>query len=427
MQVKKLFPEDTQAQLTITANQTDLEPIKQHVLKHLQQRVKVAGFREGKVPLALVEKNADQNVFQTEFLEEAVNHLYKTVSKELRLRPVAQPEVSIKKFVPFSELEFELKVEIIGELTMPDYKQLKKAKPVAKVVAKDIEDVLKNLQLRAAEKSEVNRESRDGDELVIDFKGTDAKGEPVGGADGKDYPLLLGSNTFIPGFEPNLLGLKTGEEKAFVLKFPKDYGVKAIAGKDVTFTVTVKKVQSVVPPALDDAFAAKSGPFKTLSELKADIKKQLTLERQNELDRQYENDLVRDIAGKAKVAIPKHLIDEQIERMEDEERRNLTYRGQTWEEHLKEEGLSAEEHRQQKRPQALEQIKAGLVLSAIAEAEGLEVTPEELEVRIQLLKQQYQDDSMRAELDKPENRQDIASRILTEKTLERLVQSSSKK
>ncbi len=421
MQVKKSFPEETLAELTITAQQADLEPIKQHVLRQLQQRVKVPGFREGNVPLALVEKHVDQSTLQSEFIEEAVNHLYMSVAKELRLKPVAQPEVAIKKFVPFSELEFDAKVEIIGDIKLPDYKQVKKAKPTVTLTADDVKTVLQNLQLRAALKKVVDRASRDGDEVVIDFAGTDAKGEPVNGADGKDYPLILGSNSFIPGFEPNLVGLKAGADKTFTLKFPKDYGVKAIAGKDVTFNVNVKKVQEVVPPKLDDAFAAQVGPFKTLNELKADIKKQLTQERQNELARQYENELVSEIAGQTKVAVPKRLIEEQVTLMEDEERRNLTYRGQTWEEHLKDEGVTAEEHREQKRPAATERVKGGLVLSEIAAAEGIEVTPEELEVRLQLLKGQYKDSAMQAELDKPENRRDIASRLLTEKTLTTLV------
>lgn len=427
MQVKKSFPEETRIELTVAAQQADLEPIKQHVLKQLQKRVKVAGFREGNVPLALVEKNVDPSLLQSEFVEEAVNHLYMSTAKELHLRPVAQPQVTIKKFVPFTELEFDASVDIIGAITLPDYKKIKKAKTKVTVTAKEIDDVLKSLQARAAAKEEVDRASKVGDEVVIDFKGVDTKGEPIKGADGTDYPLALGSQTFIPGFEENLVGLKAAAEKTFKLTFPKDYGVKAIADKQVTFTVKIKKVQQVVQPELDDKFAAKVGPFKSLAELKADIKKQLGLERQNEADRQYENALVEEIAKKSKVAIPKVLVDDQISRMEEEERRNLTYRGQTWEEHLKDEKVTAEQHREQKRAQATEQIKAGLVLSEIADLEGIEVTPEELEVRIQLLKGQYKDSAMQTELDKPENRRDIVSRILTEKTLAKLTHYSTAK
>ncbi len=426
MQVKKTLSGD-EATVTITSHEADLEPIKQHVLGHLRSSVKVAGFREGKVPLSLVEKNVDDAKLQSEFLDEAINHLYVSAANQLGLKPISQPEVSIKKFVPFTALEFEVKVEVIGEVSLPNYKQMKKVRPKVTITAKDVSEVLSSLLLRAAQKEEVNRAAKTGDEVLLDFVGKDAKGESVNGAEGKDYPLLLGSNTFIPGFEPNLLGLKPGEEKTFDLTFPKDYGVPAIAGKKVTFTVKIKKVQAVIEPKLDDNFATKVGPFKNLPELEADIKKQLAVERQTEADRQFENELVLDISRKSKLSVPARLIDEQVERLEQEERQNLTYRGQTWQEHLSEEGLSEDEHRTQKRPQAEERVKAGLVLSAVAEAEKLGVTPEELEVRIQLLKGQYKDATMQLELDKPENRRDIASRLLTEKTIIKLREYATKK
>ncbi len=427
MQVKKTVSKATEATVSVVAHEADLEPVKQHVLRQLQSKVKVAGFREGKVPLSLVEKNVDHSVLQSNFLEEAVNHLYVSAANELRLRPVSQPQVSIKKFVPFSELEFEAAVEVIGEIKLPDYKKMKRTKPSITVTDKDVSDVLKSLQLRVAEKKEVKRPAKNGDEAVIDFVGKDTNGKLVNGADGKDYPLVLGSNSFIPGFEPNLIGLKAGETKTFILKFPKDYGVKTIAGKDVSFIVTAKKVMEVILPKLDDSFASKVGPFKTVKELKADIKKQLKIEKEQQRDRDFENELVRDISAKASVSIPEKLIEEQIDRIEQEERQNLTYRGQTWQEHLKEEGLSEDEHHKQKRPQAEESVKAGLILSEIAEKEELEVTPDELEVRLQLLRGQYKDSTMQAELDKPENRRDIASRILTEKTLQKLTDLTVRK
>lgn len=420
MQVKKSFPEETRAHLTITASEADLNPVKQHVLKRLQQQIKVPGFRAGNVPPGLVEKHVDSAALQNEFLEEAINHLYASAANQLMLKAVSQPQVSIKKFVPFTELEFDVETDVVGEIKLADYKNLKKSKPKAEVTPKDISEVLKSLQTRAAERKEVSRASKPGDEVLIDFNGVNAEGKPVNGADGKDYPLILGSNTFIMDFEPNLVGLKAGADKAFTLKFPKDYGFKAMAGKAVTFEVHINKVQEVIEPKLDDDFVTKISPFKTLGELKNDIKKQLLAERQNELNRQFENELVGAITAKSTVAIPKRLIDEQIDLMERDERQNLAYRGQTWQEHLKEEGVSEQEHREQKRPQALERVKAGLVLSEIAEREKLEVTNEELETRLRLLKEQYKDSAMQAELDKPRNARDIASRILTEKTLDKL-------
>jgi trigger factor len=176
----------------------------------------------------------------------------------------------------------------------------------------------------------------------------------------------------------------------------------------------------MTPAKLDDAFAASIGPFKTLAELKADIKKQLKAEKQQEADRAYDNDLLQKIAEKSTVAIPKALVDEEIARIEEEEKRNIVYRGQTWQEHLDAEKLTAEEHSEKQRPTAELRVKAGLVLGQIAEAEKITVSPEDLEVRVQLLKGQYPDEAMQAELDKPENRRDVLSRLLTEKTLEKL-------
>ena len=422
MQVTKDSLSPTRFKLTLVADEDLLSQVKHRVLTHLgQQHVKLQGFRQGKAPLELVEKNADPSLLQSEFLEEAVNALYVAAVNGEKLRPVEQPEVSVNKFVPFTTLEVTAEVEAVGDITLPDYKNIKLDREAVSVTAKDTDDVLKNLAVRAATKEEVKRAAKTGDEVWIDFKGTDAKTkEPVNGADGKDYPLVLGSNTFIPGFEDNLIGVKPGETKEFTITFPEDYGVKALQKRKVTFEVTVNKVQEIKEPKLDDAFAASVGPFKTMAELKEDIKKQLKSERQYEADRAYENRLVEKIAEKAKVAIPTVMVEEEINRIEDQEKQNTAYRGQTWQEHLDEEGVTAEEHRERNRKGAELRVKGGLVLSEIAQNEGIQVTPEELEMRLQLLKGQYQDAAMQAELDKPENVRDIASRILTEKTLDKL-------
>lgn len=427
MQVKRTNPSDTQTVLTVVASEKELASIKQHVLGHFRNRVKIAGFREGKAPLELIEKNIDDATLQSEFLEETINQMYLQAIQEEKVRPVSNPEVNIKKFVPYTTLEFEATITTIGEIKLPDYKKGGKTKETVKVGADDVKEVLKNLQERAAEKKDVDRAAKLTDQVWIDFKAVDAKGEAVEGADGSDYPLVLGSGNFIPGFEDEIVGLKAGDEKSFDITFPNDYHAKKLAGAKVTFTVNVTKVQEVVEPKLDDAFAATVGPFKTIEELKGDIKKQLAAEKQNEADRKFESDLIGDYADKTKVSLPKALVEEQIDKIEDQERQNLVYRGQTWEEHLKEEGVTAEEHREQKRPEAERGLRASLFLAEVAEKEGLEVTPEELEIRMQLLKGQYPDVGMQDELNKPENRREIASRMLTEKTVTKLVEYATKK
>ena len=177
---------------------------------------------------------------------------------------------------------------------------------------------------------------------------------------------------------------------------------------------------------VDDELAAKVGPFKTVAELKADIKKQLKAEKQMQADRQFENELIMKIADKSQVDIPKTLVDEQIKAAEEEEKRNLMAKGQTWQEHLEAEGISEEQHRERQRPEAEARVKAGLVLSEVAEQENIFVTPEELEIRIQVLKGQYQDSQMQVELDKPENQRDLAARLMTEKTVSKLAEYAGK-
>lgn len=428
MQVSRKDPSETSVQLTLTADAKLLDAAKQEALKHVAKNLKLQGFREGKAPMSLVEKSADPATLQSEFLDIAMNRMYGAALDEEKLRPVAQPKVTVKKFVPFTELELDVEVEVIGKIKLADYKNVKVEKPAVKITAKEVDEVLESLRTREAEKKDVKRAAKDGDEITIDFKGTDSKtGEDIQGADGKAYPLVLGSNTFIPGFEPELIGLKVGDEKTFDITFPKDYGVAALQNRAVTFAIKVIAVKEVVASKLDDEFAAKVGPFKTVAELKEDVKKQLQTEKEYQADREFVDKLLTTLGEKSTVAIPAVLIDEQLERMEAEERQNIMYRGQTWQEHLDAEGVTEEEHRERLRPDAELRVKAGLVLAEIAEAEKINVTPEELEIRMQLMKGQYPDPQMQAELDKPENRRDIVSRMMSEKTIDKLKEYAAAK
>ncbi len=427
MQVKKTNSSPTNLTLTVIADEKELAPIKAHVLTHFQGRVKVPGFRAGKVPAEILEKNVDPTALQTQFLEEAIEQLYVAAANNEQLRPVDRPQISLKKFVPYTMLEFDAEVEVLGEVKLPDYKKIKLSKPTVKVTDAEIKEVIESLRQRLADKKDVSRAVKDGDQVYLDFKGVDAKTkEPISGADGKDYPLVIGSNTFIPGFEPEVIGMKAGDEKTFTITFPKDYGVAALQNRKVEFTVSVIKVQEMKLPKLDDDFAAKAGPVKTFTELKADIKQQLTHEKQHQAERDYESELVKKISDKSKLEIPGVLINDQVARLWTDLQQNVMYRGQTIQEFLEAEGKTEEQYREDiLKPQATDRVKASLVLAEIAEVEGLEVTPEELEIRMQLLKGQYQDAQMQVELEKPETRRDIAARLLTEKTVNKLVEYAS--
>ena len=421
MQINRDTLNPTRLKLTITTDQELLDSVKTEVVSALGRNIKLQGFRPGKAPKHLIEKQIDQSMLQTEFLEQAVNRAYVTALQSEKLRPTAQPEIAISKFVPYETLEFTAEFDAIGEVKLTDYKKIKLTPKPVKITKDQMDAVIADLKGRIADKEDVSRPVKAGDQATIDFAGVDAKNkEPISGGDGTDYPLLIGSNSFIPGFEDNVIGMSAGKTKDFEITFPADYGVQTLQKRKVIFTVTLKSVQAVKEPKLDNAFAAKVGPFKTMDELTADITRQLTSEAEVQNQRNFENELLETIAKKSTVAIPDSLIEEEVTSLEEEEKRNLVYRGQTWQEHLDDESQTAEQHRAKNREPAELRVKAGLVLSEIADKESISITPEEVEMRVMMLKGQYKDVAMQAELDKPENRQDIANRLLSEKTIQKL-------
>ena len=236
MHVRRINSSATEVTLTITAGQPDIDTIKISVLKKLSKNLSIPGFRKGSVPPSLVEKNIDQQHLQTEFLDEALSRLYEKAAGAEKIRPVTKPSVQITKFVPFTDLEFEVTTGIIGDIKLPDYKKITAKKSKVTVATQDVDQVIESLQTRMGDYKEVKRPAKKGDQVTIDFFGTDTLGKPVKGAEGKAYPLILGSNSFIPGFEDNLVGLKSGDKKDFTLKFPKNYGVSALANKNVNFS-----------------------------------------------------------------------------------------------------------------------------------------------------------------------------------------------
>jgi trigger factor len=423
MNVSKKQISGTKVELTVSASETELQEIKHRVVELMSKDVRVPGFRQGKAPSPLAEKQLDPNRLQTEFIDQAANKLYVDAVNQENLRPAGQPNVNLTKFVQYSTLEFTAVFDVVGDIKLADYKKIRPAKKDVKVTEKDVDDVLAQLQNRYAARKDVTRAAKSGDEVTIDFAGSDSKtNQPIAGADAKKYQLILGSDSFIPGFEKNIIGMKAGEEKSFELSFPKDYGIQALQNRQVTFSVTVEKVQSLDLPKLDDTFAAQAGPFKSLDELRKDIKTQLQAERQQEADRAYENDLLEKITAESTVEIPEALIGQELTNIERDEQQNAAYRGQTWDEYLAAQGTTNEQWHKDAWPTAELRVKASLVLAEIAEKEGLTVSAEELDARLQQIRTQYTDAKMREELDKPESRRDIASRVLSEKTIAKLVE-----
>ena len=240
MQISKNNISPTKVELVVRADQAILDKVKNHVLTDFAKNMNIAGFRKGHAPTALVERHADPSNLQNQFLDHAINDMYAEALTKEKLRPVAQPEVNVTKFVPFTSLEFKASVEVVGKITLPDYKKIKMEKKEDPTTEKDVDAVIEDLRRRDSAKKDVTRAAKDGDEVVIDFKGVDAKTKnPIAKADGTDYPLALGSNTFIPGFEPEIVGLKPGSEKTFTVTFPNDYSAAELQSKKVEFTVNI--------------------------------------------------------------------------------------------------------------------------------------------------------------------------------------------
>jgi trigger factor len=415
---------DTSIKIKLAGGAKELLSAKNKALAKLAPQVKVPGFRPGRAPAEVVEKHLDPNTVAQESLDIVLNDLYSSAIDDLKIRPVAPPQVSLTKFVPYTDIEFELTVEVVGDIKLGKYKALKITKDKPEVSTKDVNEVLTRLQQQMAEYKEVSRAAKNSDRVWIDFAGVDSKGEPIDGAKGQDYPLTLGSDTFIPGFEKQLIGISQNDSKEFTITFPKEYGVKKLQSKKVTFTVNVKKVEEVILPQIDEDFAKKVGTFDNVADLKNDIKNQIILEREQQADRAYQDQLIKTIAETSTISLPESMLNEQTEMIDKEFKQNLVYRGQTFKEYLESNSLTEEDYvKNELKPLAERRLKEGLVLSEIAEQENIVVLPEELEIRIQVLKGQYKEDAkMLAELDKPANRRDIAARLLTEKTINKLIQ-----
>lgn len=426
MNVKRTNKSETEVELVISSDVEQLTKLKDHVVGHFSKKIKVSGFRPGKAPAAVLEKNIDPVQLQQEFLEEAIETLYRQAVIGEDLKPLASPQITVVKFIPFTELEFKAEFEVLAAVTLGDYTKIKKTAPKVEVAEKEVTEVIDNLRTRVATKDPVDRAAKVGDEVWIDFEGVDAKGKAVAGASGKGYPLNLGSNTFIPGFEEGLVGVKKGDKKDLKLEFPKDYHAENLAGTKITFKVTVNDVKAVVMPKADDEFAGKVGPFKSLADLKKDIKTQLKEQKTTEAENKVKDEIVEELVKKSKIKLPKTLVEEQVESLAQDMRQNLVYRGITLGEYLTQEGFKDEDEWKTKslKEQAERRVSVGIVLAEVAEKEKLTVSEAELKERIALYQSQYQQQA--GDFAKPEMQREVLSRMLTEKTVDFLYKKATK-
>lgn len=420
----------TRVKLTVSLDESALADAEAVALTKLAKTVKAPGFRKGKVPVNVAKKHIEPSHLAQEALENAVSKAVAESFAEKNLQALERPEVEVTKYEYGKELEFTAEGDIMPEIELGDYRKLKlDVEPARKITKADIEDTVDRIKQQLATKEAVKRAAKEGDEVVIDFVGKKG-GEPFDGGSGQRYPLTLGSNSFIPGFEGALVGTKAGEEKNVEVSFPDDYHVADLAGQPVVFETKIHEVNEVKLPKDSDELAAKTGPFTTMDELRADIKREL----QNQAEQQHE-DALRDAAVAAlvkvsKVPVPNVLRHDQLHAIERDMAQNLMYQGATLEQWLQQKGYATREEWIEKEANELadSRVQSGLALSELSKVEQITATNEELAARLQAMKDQYaKQPDMVKRFDEPEVQRDMANRLLTEKTIDRLVELNSKK
>ena len=416
---------DTKVAVTITVTKDELAAAEQVALHKLSKAVKVPGFRKGKTPASVAAKHVNPAALAEQTLDDALSKAVSEAFMSLDIQALDRPQVEVKKFVPGQELEFTAEVDVLPKITLGDYKKLGVKKVVGKVTTKDVDEIIERMLKGYAERKDVDRAVRDGDETVIDFTG---KKDDVAfdGGTAKDYTLTIGSNQFIPGFEEALIGHKAGEEFDIPLKFPADYHAAELAGADVVFSVKITAVKEVVLPELNDELAAKAGPFTSVDELKEDIKRELRDAREREALDKHKDELVTKLIEVSKVPVPEILAADQKRSIEQDMTQNLAYQGLTLENYLGTKKLTYDEWLDTEVKEAAEnRVKAGLVLAELSKVEKVTATDEELTEKIRQYQEQYGSRSNQ-DFTTPELQRDIANRLLTDKTIDRLVEINSK-
>lgn len=422
--VKKLS--DTKITITVSLDASDLKPACEKALEKLAKEIKVEGFRKGKVPTEIAKKFIPENDLNAEAADLAVRTTIMKAFSDNQLSPLAMPEVNVTKYVPGEMAEYVATAEILPEIKLGDYKNLKVKKPEAKVAAKDVEDVLNNIANSYAEKKVVKRKSAEKDEVIIDFVGK-KDGVAFQGGTAKDYHLVLGSHSFIPGFEEGIVGHESGDKFNLDLTFPKDYGVKDLAGAKTVFEVLLKQVNEVATAKIDDELAKKCGPFKTVAELKKDIEKNLKIQDEHRILEKYKDDLINALVAKSKIIAPEILIHDQLHFIEDDINRNAMSQGLSFDDYLKQVNQTKEDWEKEAKKIAEARVKASLALQVLARDQKITVDDKLVEAKIAELRDVYQKSPEALKNLKDERvKMDIKNRMIIEKTIDFLVKENDK-
>lgn len=417
---------DVKVELTISLGAEELKAAEQVALTKLAKEVKIEGFRKGKAPLEMVAAQVDPNLLSQETLENALSKSVAEAFLKEKVQAINRPEVDVKKFIPGTELEFTATTEIMPKVELGDYKKLGVKKEAIKVSKKEVKETIDRILKNFAEKKKVEREAKNGDEVIIDFLGK-KDGVAFDGGKAEKFPLELGSKSFIPGFEEGLIGKKAGDELSLDLEFPKDYHAKDLAGAKVVFEVKIHEVRENVEPEINEEFLSKLGDFKTKEEFEKQIEEDLKTQKQAEADEKFKDELVKKLAEVSKVPVPEILLEDQKRSIEMDMQQNLMYSGLSLEDYLERMGKTREEWLEKDVKEAAEmRVKSGLALAELSKVEKVKSDTKELDARITQLKEQYGNSKeVQKQLSSDDVRRNLANQILTEKTIDLLVKFNS--
>ena len=387
LQVEKL--EKNMAKLTIEVSAEDLDKAMEKAYQKQKSRISLPGFRKGKAPRKMIESMYGKGVFMEDAVNSLVPQEYTKALGECDLEIVSQPEINVTQMEPGKALIFTADVAVKPEVTLGDYKGVEVPKSEIAVTDEEVDAEVKKEQDKNARTVAVeDRAAANGDITTIDFEGF-VDGVAFEGGKGTDYALTLGSGTFIPGFEDQLVGANTGDHVEVKVTFPEEYQAKELAGKEAVFQCDVKKIETKEVPELDDEFAKDVSEFDTLAEYKEDVKKKLTEKKEKEARTAKENAAVDKAIENAQMDIPELMTKTECRQMMDDFSRRMQQQGLSMEQYFQFTGQSMDKMMEDMKPQALKRIHTRLVLEKVAEAENIQPSEEEITEEIQKMADAY--------------------------------------
>lgn len=426
MKAELVKKEGNKVTLKITVDNNKFEEAVNKAYNKTKGKYNIPGFRKGKAPKVVIETQYGKGVFYNDAIDMLFPEVYPEAIKELNIDPIDRPDLDIEEISKDNGLVMVVNVEVKPEFELGAYKGIEISKVDNTVSEEDVEARLNEMVNRNARLTSVEDKAlENGDTAVIDFEGFE-NGVAFEGGKGENYNLVIGSNTFIPGFEDQLVGKKAGDEVEVNVTFPEAYHAENLAGKPVVFNVKVNDVKVKEVPALDDEFAKDTTEFETLAELRADVKAKLEEQAKNAADAEMRNALVEKVSANTEVEIPEAMVQHQIDNMLMELNYQLQYQGLNLEQLLQMTGRGLDELREERRADAERLVKSSLVLEAIAEKENVEANDADVDAELEKMAAMY---NMEVEKIKSSLREtdieDIKGQIKIRKTLDLLVENAT--